>query len=57
MIFSKQDNKVTVEIPMNNEVKDLNGHQPEKPVKRARFLNCIGQCIILYKRHCNMSIF
>ena len=30
VIFSKQDNKVIVEIPMNDEVKDINSKQPEQ---------------------------
>ena len=30
MIFSKQGNKVMIEIPMNTEVKDLNSKQPEQ---------------------------
>ena len=30
IIFSKQDNKVIIEIPMNDEVKDINSKQPEQ---------------------------
>ena len=30
MIFSKQDNKVIIEIPMNTEVKDLKSKQQEQ---------------------------
>ena len=29
-MFSKQDNKVIIEIPMNNEVKDIGSKQPEQ---------------------------
>ena len=42
LIFSKQDNKIIVEIPMNNEVKDIGNKQPEKPVKTTRSQNYIG---------------
>ena len=42
LIFSKQDNKVKIEIPMNDEVKDISSKQPAQPAKRVRFLNYIG---------------
>ena len=30
IIFNKQDNKVITEIPMNDELKDINSKQPEQ---------------------------
>ena len=30
MIFNKQDNKVITEVPMNDELKDINSKQPEQ---------------------------
>ena len=37
MIFSKQDNKVIIEIPMNTEVKDLKSKQPEQTSENNSF--------------------
>ena len=42
VIFSKQDNKVILEIPMNDEVKDVNSKQPEQTSEDTSLLNCIG---------------
>ena len=37
LIFSKQDNKVIIEIPMNNEVKDIGSKQPEQTSETNSF--------------------
>ena len=37
MIFSKQDSKVIIEIPMNTEVKDLKSKQPEQTSENNSF--------------------
>ena len=37
LIFSKQDNKVIIEIPMNNEVKDIGSKQPEQTSENKSF--------------------
>ena len=36
-ILSKQDNKVIIEIPMNNEVKDIGSKQPEQTSENNSF--------------------
>ena len=37
LIFSKQDNKVIIEIPMNDEVKDINSKQPVQTSENNSF--------------------
>ena len=37
LIFSKQDNKVIIEIPMNSEVKDIGSKQPEQTSENSSF--------------------
>ena len=37
MIFNKQDNKVIIEVPMNDEVKDSNSKQPEQTSEDSSF--------------------
>ena len=37
LIFSKQDNKVIIEIPMNDEVKDTNSKQPVQTSENSSF--------------------
>ena len=37
LIFSKQDNQVIIEIPMNNEVKDIGSKQPEQSSENNSF--------------------
>ena len=37
LIFSKQDNKIIIEIPMNNEVEDIGNKQPEQTSENKSF--------------------
>ena len=37
LIFSKQENKVIIEIPMNDEVKDINSKQPVQTSENNSF--------------------
>ena len=37
MIFNKQHNKVIIDIPMNDEAKDINSTQPEQTSEDSSF--------------------